>query len=384
MTIGDRSLNAEMVYFLFDSANMHRWNDHLRTIDLTELDKQAHKASIAWVLGKYEESEGNSVDWRRIIEHSLFSFIERMAMTDLKPQVFHRIKREKSKEVVEFVLKSFDEAVPSMDNRFRGRLEAYLKGDRGTFEDGIIDAAHYLATRWEFNLIRDANKERYGIEQTRKEIDSQVFRYLNFIGVKRLMAGQEASDFVDLIGQLRFQQRWARTPRIPRTTVLGHSLFVADLMFLSDLDEDADPRQIYNDFYSALFHDLPEVLTKDVISPVKMNVDGLSKLLEDYEREMVEERIMPLIPMDWHDDLRCMVYDPFTDMEDPTMGRRRGLDLKSCDRLAAYIEAHVSISYGISSKSLREGERELEEKLFESGEGICARGLIEDFKRLMI
>ena len=41
------ALSAELLYLFFDSANMHRWNDHLRPLDLTELDKQAHKASIA-------------------------------------------------------------------------------------------------------------------------------------------------------------------------------------------------------------------------------------------------------------------------------------------------------------------------------------------------
>lgn len=67
-------MNMDLIYKLFDAANMHRWNDHLRPIDLTEIDKQAHKAAIAWVLGKYEEQErGITLDWRRIIEGSLFS-----------------------------------------------------------------------------------------------------------------------------------------------------------------------------------------------------------------------------------------------------------------------------------------------------------------------
>ena len=87
------ALNADILYLLFNSANMHRWNDHMRPVDLTELDKQAHKAAIAWVLGRFEESAGNAVDWRTVIEHTLFSFIQRSVLTDLKPQVFHRIAR---------------------------------------------------------------------------------------------------------------------------------------------------------------------------------------------------------------------------------------------------------------------------------------------------
>jgi putative hydrolase of HD superfamily len=39
----------------FDGANIQRWNDHVRPVELTELDKQAHKAVIAYILAKMEE-----------------------------------------------------------------------------------------------------------------------------------------------------------------------------------------------------------------------------------------------------------------------------------------------------------------------------------------
>ncbi|MCL1978648.1 MAG: HD domain-containing protein, partial [Methanomassiliicoccaceae archaeon] len=303
-----KALNGDMLYLIFDTANMHRWNDHLRTVDLTELDKQAHKAAIAWVLGKYEETEGGAkLDWRKIIEHSLFSFIQRSVMTDLKPQVFHRIISERSEEVNRYVVSCFDANVPEADPEFRSRLEIYLHSEKRSKEDDIIRAAHYLATKWEFKTIYDANRSMYGIENTKKEIDGQILQHLDLIGVKKQMDDENTFDFIDLIGQLRFQQRWARTPRIPRTTVLGHSLMVADMIFLNDLDRKADNKQVYNNFYTALFHDLPEVLTKDVITPIKANVDGLAHLLESYERELVQSRIMPLLPSSWHEEIDIMV-----------------------------------------------------------------------------
>ncbi|MCK9323505.1 MAG: HD domain-containing protein [Candidatus Methanomethylophilaceae archaeon] len=381
----NKALNANILYSLFNAVNMHRWNDHLRTLDLTELDKQAHKAAIAWVLGKYEEMECNcKLDWEKIIEHTLFSFIQRLVLTDLKPQVFHRVISEKFDEVNNYVLSEFDTNVPDMDPRFRMRLEEYLKSDKKSKEDDIIRAAHYLATRWEFNTIYDVNRSVYGIEQTRVEIDEQIFQHMDLIGVKRLMENQSSFNFVDLIGQLRFQQRWARTPRIPKTSVLGHSLMVADMIYLNDVDRDSDKRQIYNNFYTALFHDLPEVLTKDVISPVKFNVNGLSDLLESYEHELIDSKIMPLIPESWRDELRGMVYEPFVDCDDRVYGKRRGKDLKACDMMAAWIEAYVSICYGVSSKTLRDGEASIRAKLEINGKGINAKGLIESFNQMEI
>lgn len=378
------ALNADILYLFFNSANMNRWNDHMRPVDLTELDKQAHKAAIAWVLAKFEESAGNAVDWRRIIEHTMFSFVQRAVLTDLKPQVFHRITSEKRGPVNDYVMSEFDRLVPESDPGFRSRFEAYLDDPKSTREDAVIRAAHYLATRWEFNLIYDSNRSLYGIEATRAEIDEQIKQHTDLIGVREIMSTEETFDFIDLVGQLRFQQRWARTPRIPRTTVLGHSLMVADMMYLHDLDAGVSDEEVYNDFYSGLFHDLPEVLTKDVISPIKENVSGLAAILEEYEKDLVESTIMPLLKEEWRDGFRHMVYEPFTDIDAPGFGRRNGTDLKACDLMAAYMEANVSRRYGICSNTLLEGERGIRDKLIDKGRGIGAQKLVEDLDRLRI
>ena len=378
------ALNADILYLFFNSANMNRWNDHMRPVDLTELDKQAHKAAIAWVLAKFEESAGRTIVWRRVIEHTMFSFIQRAVLTDLKPQVFHRIASEKRGPVNDYVLSEFDRLVPDPDAGFRTRFAEYLDDPKSTPEDAVIRAAHYLATRWEFNLIYDSNRSLYGIEQTRREINEQIEQHTDLVGVREIMATEETFDFIDLIGQLRFQQRWARTPRIPKTTVLGHSLMVADMMYLHDLDSGASDREVYNDFYSGLFHDLPEVLTKDVISPIKENVSGLAAILEEYEHDLVESIIMPLLKEEWRDGFRHMVYEPFTDVDLPGFGRRNGTDLKACDLMAAYMEANISRRYGISSNTLLEGERGIRDKLIEKGKGIGAQRLVEDLDRLRI
>ena len=378
------ALNSEILYLMFNSANMNRWNDHLRPVDLTELDKQAHKAAIAWVLGKFEESSGNRMDWRRIIEHTLFSFIQRSVMTDLKPQVFHRIVAERRGPVNAFVVSEFDRLVPGSDQGFRQRLIDYLDSDKDTPEDRVIRAAHYLATRWEFRLIYDSNRSLFGIDHTREEIDEQIGQHTDLAGVRAVLADGDTFNFIDLIGQLRFQQRWARTPRIPRTTVLGHSLMVANMMYLRDVDAGASDRQVYNDFYTGLFHDLPEVLTKDVITPIKTSVSGLAALLEDYEHDLVESTIMPLLDEGWHDEFRFMVFDPFVDADHPVYGRRDGVDLKACDLMAAYMEAHISRCYGVTSNTLLEGERDIRDKLMEKGKGIDAKSLVEDLDHMRI
>ena len=375
-----RAMNMNLIYTLFGAANMQRWNDHLRPMDLTELDKQAHKMVIAWVLAKFEESEkSENIDWRRLIENSMFSFIQRVILTDLKPQLFHRMVREKGKEVNRYVLTQFDKLVPDMDIRFRKKLETYLNSDLMSKEDRLIRAAHYLATLWEFKLVYNANQTTYGIDKTKGEIEKQIGEYADISGVVRLLFGKDTFDFIDLCGQLRFQKRWARTPRIPQTTVLGHMFMVANMIYLHDLDIKAEDSVVYRDYFTALFHDLPEVLTKDVISPIKTSIGGLDELLSDYEKEMISSTLLPLLPEEWHNDFRSLIDDPFGDS-----GGSNGKAIKVCDLLAAYMEAHVSECHGVSSKALSDGKAELKMNLLSSDTEIDTKDLIERLDMIRI
>jgi len=374
-----KAMDMSLIYTFFDAANLHRWNDHLKPTDLTELDKQAHKMVIAWVLAKFEDERNEKVDWKELIEHAMFSFIRRTILTDLKPQLFHRIVKEKEKEMNVFVLHEFDARVPSANEGLRDRFIRYLEREGMSREDRILKAAHYLATAWEFKLLYKANPTMFGIDRTKEEIDRQIREYEDITGVKSLLFAKDTFDFIDLCGQLRFQRRWARVPRIPATTVLGHMLIVANMMFLHDLDLGTDNEQIYQNYFTALFHDLPEIMTKDVITPIKTSIDGLDELLSEYEKEMISSVVLPLLPKEWHEEFHSLVDDPFSGSSGTD-----GKAIKVCDRLAAYMEAYVSERYGVSSSSLSKGKDELRAKLLSSDSGIDAEGLIRKLEEMDI
>ena len=59
----ERSI-AKLVERFTKAASMQRWNDHIRPVELTELDKQAHKMIIAYVLAKSEEDRGEIIEWK--------------------------------------------------------------------------------------------------------------------------------------------------------------------------------------------------------------------------------------------------------------------------------------------------------------------------------
>ena len=109
----------------YEAASIQRWNDHVRPFELTELDKQAHKMIISYVLAKFEETErGKQIDWIRLIEGGLFEFLQRVMLTDLKPPVFHRLMQTKRKELNRWVLQQLDPDIREIPGGFRDRFVA--------------------------------------------------------------------------------------------------------------------------------------------------------------------------------------------------------------------------------------------------------------------
>ncbi len=364
---------------IYEAASIQRWNDHVRPFELTELDKQAHKMVISYVIAKFEESDRNvAIDWMKLIEGGIFEFLHRVILTDIKPTVFHRMMSKKGRELNEFVRGQIEPDLKEIGEGFSDRFRDHFFDERYAFhEKRILKAAHYLATNWEFRIIYHLNPLIHGIEKTKEEIENRIEDEYDLIGVQKISLGKKSFGFIDLCGQLRFQKRWSGTPRIPQTSVLGHMLIVAILSYFCSREAGACRKRAYNNFYAGLFHDLPEVLTRDIISPVKRSVKGLEEIIKEYEKIQVEETLLPLLPSSWHEEITYFIMDEFEnkiieheesrkavpeeEMDKYNKDEYCPLDgrmIRACDELSAFIEATLSIQYGISSPHLIQAIRE--------------------------
>ena len=377
-------LNQKLLELIYDAASIRRWNDQVNPMDFTELDKQAHKMVIAYVLAKIEEDvPSDPVNWLKLIEGGIFEMLHRIILTDIKPPVFHKMMQEKGRELNDWVFAKLEQETSGIKGGFRQRMQQhFFDKEYACREKRILKAAHYLATQWEFNILYKMCPFIRGIDHIRQEIEDQIEDHFDLIGVQKLSLGRKTAGFVDLCGQLRFQKRWSQSPRIPATSVLGHMLMVAILTYLSLCQAEASEFRQKNGFLAALFHDLPEVLTRDITSPVKGAVEGLDEIIKDYEKKQMEAQLLPLLPASWHKELsyytenefdnRALDGDqvipniPFEEMD----GKYDKLEhlpvdgevIRCCDHLAAFIEASTSVRHGISSKYLLEGIERLKKE----------------------
>jgi len=395
---------------IFDAANIRRWNDKICPVELRELDKQAHKSVIAFMLAKFAEHSGDIVDWQVVIKSCIFGFLQRLVLTDIKPQILHEIMKEPDlyKKLNEWVCERLTPVLSPLGEDFLKDLREHFASSNDNLSKRIVDAAHFYATKWEFDIIERANPSGYEIDHIRENLLQRREEYNDLAGVQQLALYRKYGHFVDLCGELRFQLRWSQVGhRVPRTSVLGHTFVVALLSYLFSLEIGACPKRCYNNFYTGLFHDLPEVLTRDVIDPVKRSVAGLDDVIKKYERKQMEEAVMPLIPVEWQPEMRLFTgsmsgdddIDEFSDVvvregrlkkasaEEMTKynldsnSPRDGSIVEASDHLTAYIEAYLAKKNGIPPEHFSEGVSWIEKTYLNKViAGINFGEIYEDFR----
>ncbi len=407
-------LNKKLILKLFEGFSIQRWNDLVRPFELVEMDKAAERMVIAYIIGKYEEAAGKKVDWPWMIYASLFELLKKIALCDIKSPVQQMIKKQFPKEYVklnEWVLKQFKDIINDKD--FYSEFTIYIARTAGNFpmpeelklSSRILNAAHKFSTLRELEMIACVNEEER-LVKIRKELNEDIQQYLDLRGMQLLVTRQRPFDFLMMIEQLRFQTRWNQTPRVPKTSVLGHCYFVAALtvLLMRETGVKMCSKRLYNDFFSGLFHDLPESVTRDIISPVKQATDELPNIVKKIEDEIVRSELVPLMDDSYVDELMYFISDEFSNRILQKDGNLKsgvekveweeinlkcnkdgfnpvdGRTVRLADHLSALIEADSSIKYGITSEHLRSGKENIL-KLYKHGliiNGIEIRKIFDD------
>ncbi len=381
-------IRKSLLQLIFSGSYLQRWNDKLRPVDLQEMDKQAHKMILAFILWQCQPAESNPEKklelGLEVIEGGLFEYFYRLVITDIKPPIFYRIKenREHYRELTRHVLSVLEPMLRPLDAGFWKRMAAWHDGDRSSGAARILDAAHLYASNWEFSLIKPLNGFDSEMTEIEHSFNVGLDSYRDLPGMPAILDNKDAlAAFARMSGMLRFQIRWTQVPRIPATSVLGHMFLVACYAYFFSLVSDYCRARRINNFFCGLFHDLPELLTRDIISPVKHSVSSLPDIIKQYEEEELHRRILDPLRASGHDRLavnleyylglptgsefhytvrnasgkvtRLEAVDMAQNNSDEFDPKDGGL-VKLCDMLAAFMEAHSTIRNGVSSPQIVE------------------------------
>lgn len=411
------SIRKSLLQLIFSGSFMKRWNDKLRPMELLEVDKQAHKMIVAWMLFELNSRDMTTEErlrtGQRIVEGGIFEYLYRLVITDIKPPVFYQIKANPAhyRQLTDWVLEQLKPRVDCLGAPFWNRLRLWLDHpEEGDLARRILDAAHSYASRWEFHLITRIQDYDDELEEIEESFRGQLETHRELLGMAELLqgTGSHLGRLAHLSGQLRFQKRWSQTPRVPETSVLGHMFVVACYSYFFSMAVGACSARGQNNFFAGLVHDLPELLTRDIISPVKRSVARIGDLIREYEFKELEKRVFAPLEQGGYGGLaerlsyflglnvgsefvstvilqgaiREVSWEQLQgaynqDCFDPKDGHL----LKVCDNLAAFMEAYTSLRNGISSDQLQQALWRIRTEYQQTslGDGMHIGALLADF-----
>ena len=393
----------EIVFKLFEAFSIQRWNDLVRPFDIVEMDKTAEKMFLSFIIGKYEEKNGETVNWLTIINHSFFELLRRIALCDMKSPVQRIIRSEypeEYKKLNRWVLDKYKTIIT--DPLFLDEFAAYLFDpvDPTDISFRVLRAAHKYSAMREVDMIRMVN-EPFRLTEIDKCLETDIADFMDLKGVQLLTTRQQPYYFITEIEKLRFQTRWNQTPRVPATTVLGHSYFVAALVFLMTRTLKLPPHRRSIDFFAALFHDLPGAVTRDIISPVKQATDHLPEVVKHIEDEIVAQELLPLMDAYYREDVLYFIQHEFENRiklngtvqcvsadalnNEYAAPQFYGIDgklIRAADHIAAFVEADSSIRFGIRSDQLEEGRANILQRYGRNTviNGLALDGFFESYR----
>lgn len=381
-------MEKEFALKIFEGFSIQRWNDMIRPFDFVEMDKAGEKMFLAYIIGKHEEKKGKKINWTWMIYASLFDLLNKIALCDIKAPVQKMLREEFPEEFLrlnEWILNQYKLLIKDKD--LFSKFTIYIGQKSGSFKitDDLEDTIHVYNAAHKYSTIRELEmlipvNEKERVDCINSELQADIQPYLDLECLQKLMTHQKEFYFLLKIEQLRFQTRWNQTPRVPGTSVLGHCFYVAIMTLLLGRESNSNmcAERIINNYFSALFHDLPESVTRDIISPVKQATDDLPGIVKKIEEEIVSKELIPLMDDSYLNEILYYTNEEFANRimvdgkckivswEDlngkynskeynPVDGKL----VRICDHFSALMEADISIKHGITSSHLTGGREGL-------------------------
>mgnify|MGYP000660161477 CR=1 FL=1 len=149
------------------------------------------------------------------------------------------------------------------------------------------------------------------------------------------------SHFFAYLNKIRWVKRWGLKRNTVPENVMEHSWDVATIVHALALirnrfyDGDVDPCFLAT---VALYHDVTEVITGDMPTPIKYHSTDIRDAYKSIERAAGEE-LIKLLPADLREDFSQVMLDDSLSEEDQLL-------IKAADTLSAYLKCQMELKAG--------------------------------------
>ena len=286
----------EIIDLILSGLSIFRWNTFPRVQSITALDHLGFVCHISLLIAHLRaEEEWEKYDIGLLLKKILFSGFFTFFYSDISAEVKDRI-REKSPELYMKLEEDVEKKLLLLHLSRRVQDDIILIQEK-TKEDDIIWFAKMWASYYEIQHNAKIYPHAYAklLKDMKKRSEKKEFlpfsAYLSFDPNDQ----NELESYLLIVHRLASSFRWNRSVRKYPISVLSHTFFIAFLTYLISSEAWIPKDEQTDMIMTALFHDIPEAITGDIITPTKKAIPGLDIVIEEVERDMIYEHILSYI-----------------------------------------------------------------------------------------
>lgn len=344
-------MNVNFIDAISTLFALQRWNFVPRVETWVEAENVAYVAHLIYAVGLCADLSPQQVEktLARVIiksfnKHHLsdISQYTRKAINDSKIGLWEEIEKEVCKDTLSLFPKEVHGYIE--ENMISPLLDPE---DEKTVEGKLLRFVQMDVAKSECETNKRAYPENPYYVDLIRELDSDVQRFRDVDDFRNSMS--QLKKYNEYIKNMKYLRRWNQINRSVETSVMSHTFVVAALALVTSCIEvsnqelDLPDNFTYRAILRALFHDVAEAFTGDIITSVK---NRIKKHFDNDWSKIERLRLQPLInemPINLKNDMEKyeLINNLPSDDEDIV-----GKLVKECDRLSMLLECIFEQSTG--------------------------------------
>lgn len=329
------------VSLTFRGLSTYRWNNFPRVEQVTVTDNVAFSLHVTHFVALLHEAEtGEKADMGYLYRRALYSSFETFLHSDVSNEVKQRVKAKNPDIYRKLSDVAYDRLLTwDLPDFMKEDIRKYRRPDPSKI---LEERIYQFSKNWVSYQEAYASNFVYFRSFERPLSDIRT-RYLEpeYAELRKLLALDpvdhgESERYLLAVRRLQSSFRWNHMRRTHPVSVMSHLFFIFFITYLIGNVEGLEEEAVTDMMTTALYHDIPEAITGDVITPTKKSVPGFEELLAEIEEEMLDEYLIGNIRQKpFADELKKRMLSPW-DCEN-------GKLVKLADVFSALFEAKIEV-----------------------------------------
>ena len=311
-----------MIWFLLKLLytkwlNIIRWSNYPKIENISPLDNTGFVIHTALFLVNLEEKEWNKIDSEYIIKKILFDMLFSLILSDINSWTRNYIM-DIDKQVLNKINNKVIEYILSMKwwEFLKNDIINIINAKNKELENDIILAARKYV--WYSECLVNSKVFDFTYDKAMQELTMSLNKQkvkLNSLNI--LLKTDNYKNYLSHIRRLIHCKRWSWAKRNYAVSVMSHLVIVTFISYVLWNFENIswEKYNIYEMMLKSLYHDIPEAITWDIITPTKHSIKWFKEILEKVETQMLNDYFFVYINKNYKNQIQNYLLHPFDDYE---------------------------------------------------------------------